>query len=93
MADSSNSVEAVDEVPEVPKRSLSTYARLWQFETWLRGMVYVELRALRGDDWSATIPKNEKSFQSDKRLIHMPHTRDGYIELCPVVDVSESDRR
>lgn len=24
---------------------------LWQIQTWLRTMVYVELRALRGDDW------------------------------------------
>jgi hypothetical protein len=64
--------ESVDEVHGVPKRALSTYARLWQFETWLRRMVYVELRALRGDEWNADFPLPTKSFESDKRLIHMP---------------------
>jgi hypothetical protein len=64
--------EVADEVPGVPKRSLATYARLWQFETWLRRMVYVELHALLGDNWNANIPKSSNSLQSDKRLIHMP---------------------
>ena len=63
--------EAPDDVPELPKRMLSTYARLWQLETWLRRMVYVELRALRGDDWSAGI-KAEAHYKADKRLSHMP---------------------
>jgi hypothetical protein len=60
------------EVSELPKQTLPTYARLWQLETWLRRMVYVELRALRGDGWSTGLPSVDKSFQSDKRLTHMP---------------------
>jgi hypothetical protein len=56
---------------EVPKRALDTYARLWQFETWLRRMVYVELKALLGDGWSQDLKKSE-SFDADKRLTHMP---------------------
>lgn len=59
------------EVPELPKRLLSTYARLWQLETWLRRMVYVELRALRGDDWDKDVPFAKNSFEADKRLTHM----------------------
>jgi hypothetical protein len=31
---------------ELPKRVVVTYIRLWQLETWLRRMVYIELRAL-----------------------------------------------
>ncbi|OQW54878.1 MAG: hypothetical protein A4S14_14595 [Proteobacteria bacterium SG_bin9] len=58
-------------VREVPKRALDTYARLWQLETWLRRMVYVELRALRGDAWSRGLKKST-SFEADKRLKHMP---------------------
>lgn len=60
-------------VPELPQSVLDTYARLWQFETWLRRMVYVELRALKGDDWAASIERQriEEAQKADKRLIHM----------------------
>lgn len=63
---------AFDEANEVPERALRVYARLWQFETWLRQMVCVELRALLGDEWSAQIKENAKAFTSDKYLKHMP---------------------
>jgi hypothetical protein len=59
-------------VPEVPKRALEIFARLWQLETWLRRMVYVELRALKGDDWAQELPPLSKSFGADKALRHMP---------------------
>jgi len=62
--------DAPDEVPELPKRVLSTYARLWQLETWLRCMTYVELRALHGDGWNKSIDAN-KHLNADKRLTHM----------------------
>lgn len=60
-----------DEVPELPNQALSTYARLWQLETWLRRMVYVELRALRGDGWNTGIDA-DRHLNADKRLRHMP---------------------
>ena len=58
------------EAEEVPERALRLYARLWQFETWLRRMVYVELRALLGDAWSRSL--RTTGFTADKRLRHMP---------------------
>lgn len=33
----------------LPSQRFATYSRFWQFETWLRTMVYVELRARHGD--------------------------------------------
>lgn len=42
-------------VSELPPQILETYAYLWQFETWLRRMVYVQLRALDGDAWESKI--------------------------------------
>lgn len=36
-------------VCELSPSVLKAYARLWQFETWLRRLVYVQLRALDGD--------------------------------------------
>ena len=61
-----------DETPDVPERALRIYARLWQFETWIRSMVYVELRVLLGDGWSAGLSAKAHSFEADKRLTHMP---------------------
>jgi hypothetical protein len=60
------------EVAELPERTLSTYARLWQLETWLRRMVYVELRADRGDGWRTDVRNFAGSFEADKELGHMP---------------------
>lgn len=57
---------------DIPVQMINTYARLWQLETWLRTMVYVELRALLGDDWAAGLNANSSSFQADKSLTHMP---------------------
>jgi len=60
-------------VPELSEKVLDTYARLWQLETWLRRMVYVELCAQKGDGWAAAIEKQkiEEVQKSDKRLTHM----------------------
>lgn len=66
-----DAAEMPDEVPELPRQQLSTYARLWQLETWLRRMAYLELRSLRGDDWRDGI-KAEAPFNADVRLTHMP---------------------
>lgn len=35
----------------VPDESVAAYARWWQLETWLRTLVYVELRSRFGDKW------------------------------------------
>ncbi len=59
-------------VRELSERVLDTYARLWQLETWLRRLVYVELRALTGDEWRRKIRGAEKPLEADKRLTHMP---------------------
>jgi hypothetical protein len=72
MAKVDNQAPIGDEVAEVPKRVLAKYSRLWQLETWLRRMVYVELRALLGDGWSDGLPTSSASMAADKRLTHMP---------------------
>lgn len=59
-------------IPDLPERVLDTYARLWQLETWLRRLVYVELRAAEGDGWSAKLSPVDRSREADKRLSHMP---------------------
>ena len=65
----------LDAACRLPGELLSTYARIWEFETWLRMMVYVELRARYGDDWEKHLANKENigRFQGqDKRLSHMP---------------------
>ncbi len=56
---------------ELPPRILATYAQLWQFETWLRQMVYLELHSLLGDKWSKAVKNTDGSLKADKHLTHM----------------------
>jgi len=42
-------------ISELSPEMLATYAHLWQFETWLRRLVYVQLRALDGDGWESKV--------------------------------------
>lgn len=64
---------AIRAIPELSPDRLVTYARLWQFETWLRQMVYVELRAKYANDWSQDLKaKAAKPRNNDQALTHMP---------------------
>lgn len=81
-------------VNELPVQVVNTYARLWQLETWLRVLVYVELRALRGDNWSQDLNVNSGSFQSDKSLTHMPTPEMNalsYAQLSKLLDLIGKD--
>src|SRR5260221_6136802 len=40
---------------DVPLVALSTFARWWQFETWLRSLLYLELHAADGLRWESRI--------------------------------------
>ncbi len=79
------------DVPELPARVLHTYAQLWQLETWLRRMVYVELRALKGDDWAAVVRRADHPKEADGRLTHMPTPEASLLsyalfsEMCRIV--------
>lgn len=85
--DSNSGTVTPPEVPELPPRILSTYARLWQFETWLRRMVYVELRALEGDDWSKQLRNFDKSLEADKDLVHMPTPEQESLSYAPLSEL------
>lgn len=66
-------IATIKAVPELSGDRLIIYARLWQFETWLRQMVYVELRAKYGDDWNKHLKGNvDHARDSDQLLTHMP---------------------
>ncbi len=66
--------ELIERLPEMPADAPVTYIYLWQLETWLRQMVYVELKSELGKAWAAAtqLPQAQKSMQSDMDLTHMP---------------------
>ena len=78
-------------VPGPSQHILETYVRLWQLETWLRRLVYVELRAFAGDAWTSEIRDAEKNKEKDKRLSHMPIPEENplsyvqFSELCRII--------
>lgn len=91
MSDDRASDERAFSVPELSGNVLETYARLWQFETWLRRLVYVQLRALDGDSWETKIEtaKAKTPKKHDKDLTHMPTSED---DVLSFVQLSELKR-
>lgn len=62
---------------EVPSESVTLYCRLWQLETWLREMVYAELKSAFGTSWSTKLKSHAQAQPirdrkvAEKKLIHM----------------------
>ncbi len=86
------------DVRELPERVLQTYARVWQLETWLRRMVYVELRAHLGDDWKIKVKHEEaqRPQKADKALVHMPTPEEdplSYVQLSELCRIVSENRR
>jgi hypothetical protein len=46
----------------VPSEALAVFARWWQLESWLRFLVYLELRAARGKAWDRGLPDRALQF-------------------------------
>ena len=69
----------VDAACRLPGELLSTYARLWEFETWLRMMVYVELRARYGDDWKDHLPNEGNTGGAQSQDERFPHANAGVL--------------
>ena len=56
----------------MPPLSTAIYGRWWQLESWLRSLVYVELRAQRGAAWADALPKGSETRQDgDKKFRYM----------------------
>ncbi len=52
---------------------MSIAARWWQFETWLRFLLYLELRAERGLAWTDLVPdKSQVLAERDDENAYMP---------------------
>lgn len=89
-----NAVKLIQETHRVPADSVRLYARLWELETWLREMVYVELKSARGDSWSDSLKVVEETITKDKRLIHMITPQRGplaYLTLGELWEIIKSN--
>lgn len=59
--------------PPLPEGRLECYVSLWQLELWLRELVYLELKARYGIDWSQhLVGVRAGPKRADSRLTHMP---------------------
>jgi hypothetical protein len=73
-------------IPGLPERTLHTYARLWQLETWLRHLVYIECRARYADDWARGL-NIQRAKSADKRLTHMPTPEESALSFAQLSDL------
>jgi hypothetical protein len=56
----------------MPPLASALYGRWWQLESWLRTLLYVELRAKLGSDWVNALPTvSEKRQQGEQELRYM----------------------
>ena len=73
--------------------SAALYARWWQLETWLRELIYVELRAQLGIDWTDTVKTANGRQAQDAAFTRMsgpdndnPLAYLDYAQLLDVID-------
>jgi hypothetical protein len=80
----------------MPPAASALYARWWQLETWLRSLVYVELRAAYGREWAKRLSKlSEKRRLSDEAFRYMA-TPDAqallaYTDAADLFEIIEAD--
>lgn len=82
----------------MPSTCAAVFARWWQLETWLRELVYVELRALHGKDWSDAVVRSVTGQamgrqSQDAKFTHMENADSSnpvayldYSQLLQVID-------
>ncbi|MBR8186576.1 hypothetical protein KDW54_29725 [Burkholderia ambifaria] len=66
----------------MPAAASALYSRWWQLETWLRSLVYVELRSAKGSAWAEGLPSNSASRQQDDEAYHYMRTPDAQDQLA-----------
>jgi hypothetical protein len=81
---------------QMPPAVLALYARWWQIETWLRQLVYVELRSRDGTAWEANLDaETVKRLKRDRRQPYMasPDWEDpiAYLDAAKLFDLIEQN--
>ena len=76
MLDPEEGAKLLGSTHHLPPESVRIYCRLWELETWLREMAYVELKSTYGLSWSDRLKSFEHHKDKDKLLIHMTTPED-----------------
>lgn len=64
----------------VPATSLGAMARWWQLESYLRQLVYIQLKALHGADWEAPLKQQPRYYQQTATASgYMASADDGHL--------------
>jgi hypothetical protein len=66
----------------MPPLASALYSRWWQLESWLRSLVYVELRAEHGGAWADALPKSSESRQQGENEFRYMATPDAQDRLA-----------
>jgi hypothetical protein len=84
----------------MPEESLAIFMRWWQLETWLRELVYVELRSMYGADWDARVTASAGRQKQDAKYLHMssadndnPLAYLDYSQLLQVIEAHDAQLR
>ncbi|MEX3839869.1 Swt1 family HEPN domain-containing protein [Paraburkholderia sp. BR10882] len=77
----------------MPATASALYSRWWQLETWLRSLVYLELRSAMGSAWADVLPVNSADRQQkDEEYRHMrtPDAQDrlAYLDAGPLLQLT-----
>ncbi|OJA84501.1 hypothetical protein BGV49_21595 [Burkholderia ubonensis] len=77
----------------MPAAASALYSRWWQLETWLRSLVYVELRSAKGAAWADGLQSNSASRQQQDdayRYMQTPDAQDqlAYLDAGPLLQLT-----
>jgi hypothetical protein len=93
MASIDDAANVLGEAFKAPADAFRLYGRIWQLETWLREMVYVELKSARGPSWTDDLKSVEAAMATEKRLIHMATRHDSPLAFMTLGDLWEIMKR
>lgn len=77
----------------MPTHASALYSRWWQLETWLRSLVYVELRSKYGHAWADELLPNSANRQQQDAAYHYMPTPDAqdqlaYLDAAPLLQLT-----
>lgn len=77
----------------MPALASALYSRWWQLETWLRSLVYVELRSAKGASWASELPAGSATRQqkdNEFRYMQTPDAQDqlAYLDASPLLQLT-----
>lgn len=80
----------------MPPSATALYARWWQLETWLRSLVYVELRSAYGSDWASRLPKRPECRRLGNEAFRYMATPDAqallaYTDVADLFEIVDAD--